>query len=229
MYAYTQMYTILHIYYHIQLCIYTLYIYICICILYVFYFIYIFSETSSVGTKKNPSRKQYGLSRLPVDRKQAYLQETAAPQQDQTLHSNISDQCEVEYDSDEDTGTINVPKTDPINVVKTETIDASNNNDSKLNNIHKEAKKLSNDDNSIDKLNNIKVTGKEDKLSVDSEPQPTDHDHVTKDSSKDVVSPKRTKMIGPSLGPLRKRRRRSSEVQYVHTYVCMYVCMYVRT
>ena len=192
--------------------------------------------------KRNPNRKQYGLSRLPVDRKQAYLQETAT-HQDQTIHSTASDQCEVEYDSDEDNDNINVPKTASTNAVETKTIDTSNSNDDRLgikattidacnNNdgsIHKEAKKLAGDDNSIEKPN---ATGK-DKLPVDSGAQPTDHDNATKDNnSKDVVSPKRTKMIGPSLGPLRKRRRRSSEVRmYVYTYmntvyVYMQICVY---
>ena len=86
---------------------------------------------------------------------------------------------------------------------------------------------------------------KEDKLSVDSEALHTDQDHVTgKDDSKEVVSPKRTKMIGPSLGPLRKRRRRSSEVcvhagfiivyiiyiykmYIIHMHICAYVHMYI--
>ena len=124
----------------------------------------IFSETSSVVTKRNPSRKQCGLSRLPVDRKQAYLQETA--QQDQTLHSTQSDQCEVEYDSDEDT---NVSNADPTNTVNTKPVDTSNNNDDdKLNSAHKEAKKLFKDDsNSVKKLN-LKVAEEEDK-SIDIE------------------------------------------------------------
>ena len=145
-----------------------------------------------------------------MDRKQAYLQETA--QQDQVLHSTESDQCEVEYDSDEDT---NVSKADPSNTVNTKPIETSNtDNDDKPNDIHKETKKLSKDDNgSVEELN-LKAADKEDKLSVDSKALNTDHDNVTtKDGSKEVVSPKRTKMIGPSLGPLRKRRRRSSEVR----------------
>ena len=63
-----------------------------------------------------------------MDRKQAYLQETA--QQDQILHSTESDQCKVEYDSDEDT---NVSKTDPSNAVNTKPIDTSNTDGEKLN------------------------------------------------------------------------------------------------
>ena len=178
----------------------------------------IFSETSPVVTKRNPSRKQYGLSRLPVDRKQAYLQETA--QQDQKLHSTQSDQCEVEYDSDEDT---NVSNANLTNTINTKPVDTSNNDDDdKLNSVHKETKKPTKDDNdSVEKLN-LKVAEEEDK-SVDSEAL-QDNVTIKDDNSREVVSPKRTKMIGPSLGPLRKRRRRSSEVcACVHMHIRMYV------
>ena len=124
----------------------------------------IFSETSPVVTKRNPSRKKYGLSRLPVDRKQAYLQETA--QQDLILHSTQSDQCEVEYDSDEDT---NVSNAHPTNTVNTKPVHTSNNNDDdELNSVHEETKKPFKDDSdSVEKLN-LKVAKEEDK-SVDSE------------------------------------------------------------
>ena len=165
------------------------------------------SNTSPVVNEKNLSKKQYGLSRLPVDRKKAYLQETAANQNQTT----VSDQCEVEYDSDEDTDSVNLPKTDSTVAVKTKS------DNSKLNNTHEQVKQVSSNESSSERLKVHPINTNA--LSADSETKCTDQGNatkddndVTKDVSKEVVSPKRTKMIGPSLGPLRKRRRRSSEV-----------------
>ena len=56
-----------------------------------------------------------------MDRKKAFLQETAA-HQDQTT---ISEQCEVEYDSDEDTDNVILPKADSTVAVKLKVIIAS--------------------------------------------------------------------------------------------------------
>ena len=187
------------------------------------------SETASVVTKKNPHKKQYGLSRLPVDRKQAYLQETAA-QQDQSI---TSDQCEVEYDSDNDED-INDSKMDidnshSINNIETKPERSTDSGHDKHTGVHEHTETFCSTNNGDSKELNVKAT---DKLTVDSESQPTVLNSATEDS-KDVISPKRTKMIGPSLGPLRKRRRRSSEVcmcvcvcVYVSVYVHMYVSVY---
>jgi len=49
----------------------------------------------SVASKPNSNKKQYGLIRLPVDRKQAA--------QDRVLvKPDENDECVVEYDSDDD-------------------------------------------------------------------------------------------------------------------------------
>ena len=136
-----------------------------------------------------------------------YLQETAAHQNQTT----ISEQCEVEYDSDEDTDSVNLPKTDSTVAVKTKS------DNSKFTNSHEQVKQVSSNDSSSERLKVHAIDTNI--LSADSETKCTDQgnaikneDDSTKDISKEVVSPKRTKMIGPSLGPLRKRRRQSSEV-----------------
>ena len=187
------------------------------------------SYTSPVANEKNSSKKQYGLSRLPVDRKKAYLQETAA----QHYQTSISEQCEVEYDSDEDTDNVNLPKTDSTIAAKTEITDTSKSDNSKLNNTHEQVKQVSSNESSSERLRIHPVD--KDTLSADSETKCTDQgnaskdqDEISKDISKEVVSPKRTKMIGPSLGPLRKRRRRSSEVAIFMMDVVIYV-VYVRS
>ena len=179
------------------------------------------SETASVVTKKNPHKKHYGLSRLPVDRKQAYLQETAA-QQDQSI---TRDQCEVEYDSDNDED-INDSKMDvgnshSISNIETKPERSTDSDHDKHTSVHEHTETFSSINNGDNKDLNVKAT---DKLAADNESQPTVLNSTTEDNSKDVISPKRTKMIGPSLGPLRKRRRRSSEV-CMCVYVCLYLCV----
>ena len=164
------------------------------------------SETAPVVAKKNPHKKQYGLSRLPVDRKQAYLQETPT-QQDPSI---TSDQCEVEYDSDEDTNNnkMDVGNSNSTSNIETKLEGSTSSDHSKhMTSVHEHAAISPSANNGNTKELNVKAT---DKQSVDSKAQPND---TTEDNSKDVISPKRTKLIGPSLGPLRKRRRRSSEVR----------------
>ena len=182
------------------------------------------SNTLPVAHDKNPSKKQYGLSRLPVDRKKAYLQETAA-QQDQTF---ISEQCEVEYDSDEDTDNVNLPKTDSTVATKAEIISTGKSDYSKLSDTHEQVKQISSDESSSERLRAHPIDT--DTLLADSETKCTDQGNTSNDQveasidiSAEVVSPKRTKIIGPSLGPLRKRRRRSSEVAIFMIDVIIYV------
>ena len=192
---------------------------------------YICSETPAVVIKKNPGKKQYGLSRLPVDRKQAYLQTTAA-QQD---HSVKNEQFEVEYDSDNDeddkdnknkeadkTQNMEADKTHFTNTVNTRAVKTNENNDvndDKINNLPEESKTHPKDE-SNEELSL-------DKQSVDSG---NVCNSVTEDvTDKHIVPPKKTKLIGPSLGPLKKRRRRSSEVRMQATIMYQHIHMYMHT
>ena len=189
---------------------------------YMYVAMYICSETPAVVIKKNLSKKQYGLSRLPVNRKQAYLQTTAA-QQD---HSDKNEQFEVEYDSDNDEDDNDnknkeADKTHFTNTVNTKTVKTNENNDvddDKINNLPEESK----------------THPKDQKLSLDKQSVDSGNvcNSVTEDvTDKHIVPPKKTKLIGPSLGPLKKRRRRSSEVckqlLYINTYIrtCIHTCI----
>ena len=129
-----------------------------------------------------------------MDRKKAYLQETAA--HDRTPVNADDDECVVEYDSDDEEHGDNTRAGGDIK---------NKNNDSTA---HEEAKTLPDRDNKTAK--DVSDDAVSEQLSGDT--NEVEGSKETEDD-KNVVSPKKRKMIGASLGPLRKRnRRRSSEV-----------------
>ena len=62
------------------------------------------------------------------------------------------EQCEVEYDSDEDADNVNLPKTDSTVAAKTETINTSKSDNSKLNDTHEQVKQVSSNESSSERL-----------------------------------------------------------------------------
>ena len=135
-----------------------------------------------------------------MDRKQAYLRQVAA--QDRVpVKSDENDECVVEYDSDDEEhgGNANA-KVDTTSVTS--------------DNVHEKEKSITDKDNKTEDVIQDVTVNKRSEQSVgennEIENKETEHDQK-------VVSPKRRKMIGASLGPLRKRnRRRSSEVCNVY-------------
>ena len=135
-----------------------------------------------------------------MDRKQAYLRQVAA--QDRVpVKPDENDECVVEYDSDDDEHGDNTnAKVDTTSI----TSDI----------VHEEGKSITDKDNKTeDVIQDVTVN----KMSEQSVGESNEIENKeTKDDQK-VVSPKKRKMIGASLGPLRKRnRRRSSEVCNVY-------------
>ena len=116
---------------------------------------------------------------------------------------NDDDECVVEYDSDDDEHGDN----SSTNVDTTNTISDT---------VHEEEKIISDTDNKTkDMVQNVT----DDKMSGQSISENNEVDCKETEDDQKVVSPKKRKMIGASLGPLRKRnRRRSSEVCNVSTY-----------
>ncbi|XP_065902458.1 kanadaptin-like isoform X1 [Dysidea avara] len=151
------------------------------------------NDKPPVASKPNPNKKQYGLTKLPVDRKQAYLREMAAKP---VKADNDDDECVVEYDSDDDEhGDNSSTKVDTTNTTS--------------DTIHEEEKIISDTDiMTKDMVQNVT----DDKMSGQSVSENNEVDCRETEDDQKVVSPKKRKMIGASLGPLRKRnRRRSSE------------------
>ena len=131
----------------------------------------------------------------------------------------------MEYDSDNDEdindSKMNIGNSHSISNIETKPERSTDSDHDKHTGVHEHTETFSSTNNGDSKELNVKAT---DKLTADNESQPAALNSATEDNSKDVVSPKRTKMIGPSLGPLRKRRRRSSEVRMC---VCIYVYTYI--
>jgi len=151
---------------------------------------------SLVASKLNSNKKQYGLTKLPVNRKQAYLRQIAAKDR-VPVKPDKDDECVVEYDSDDDRhGDSTSTKVDTANATS--------------DTVHEERKNITDKNNKTEdvaqEVDDNKISGQSLDKNNKVESKETENDQK-------VVSPKKRKMIGASLGPLRKRnRRRSSEV-----------------